>query len=68
MKCFPDFEERMGLVVECLTADRMVVSLRLTGGTVLCPYLRHIIPFLVLVTPRKTGKCLDTNEKLLTVT
>ena len=29
--------ERSGLVVECLTGDRGVVGLSLTGVTVLCP-------------------------------
>ena len=41
-------------VVECLTRDRRVAGLSLTGATALCPSARHINPSLVLVEPRKT--------------
>ena len=41
---------------------------RLTGGTVLCPCTRHIILYLVLVEPKKTGnlpavKCVSNVDK-----
>ena len=36
-----------------LTWDGRVTSMRLTGGTVLCPWARHFILFLVLVHPRR---------------
>ena len=50
------------LVGKMLDWDRRFTSLRLTGGTVLCPWARY----LVLVLTRKTGKHPDMTEKLLT--
>ena len=41
-------------VVECLTRDRGVAGLSLTGVSALCPWARHINPCLLLVQPRKT--------------
>ena len=46
--------------------DLGVASLRLTKGSVLCPWRSHFILCLVLVQPRKTGKHPDMTEKLLT--
>ena len=45
--------------------DRRVVSSRLTGGTVLCPWARRFTLCLVLVQPRKTGNFPDMTERLL---
>ena len=50
-------EERRGSVVE--------IS-RLFGGTMLCPWARHFIFYLVYVQPRKTEKRLGMTEKVLT--
>ena len=57
--------EPSGSVVECLTCDRRVAGLSLTGITVLCPRARHINPCLVFVQPRETS--LNMTEKMLTV-
>ena len=46
--------------------DLRVVSLRLTEGSVLCPWGSHFILCLVRVQPRKTKKHPDVTEKLLT--
>ena len=58
-------EKSCSSVVECLTQDRGVVVLSLTGVTVLCPIARHFIGCLVLVQPRKTRP--NMTEKLTRV-
>ena len=40
-------------MVECLTLDKGVVRLSLSGGTILFPCARHVIHYVVLVQPRK---------------
>ena len=45
---------RSGSVVECLTRDRGIAGLSLTGTTALCPCTRRIYPSLVLIHPKKT--------------
>ena len=57
----------MAKLVEHWTGDGMVASLRLIGVTV-CPSVRHFIHCLVLVQPRKTEKCPNMTEKVLTGT
>ena len=51
-------------VVECLTRDRGVVGLSLTGGTAYPGLSKTLYPLLVLVQPRKI--CTKMTEKLLT--
>ena len=53
-------------VVEYLFRDRRAVDSSLISITVLCPWVRHINPSLVLVQPRKTRP--DVLERLLTGT
>ena len=60
------FKERSCSVVECLTQDRGVAGLSLTGVTASCPLARHFYPCLELVQPRQI--CPDITEKLLTET
>ena len=48
------YREHSDSVVDCLTRDQGVAGSSLTGGTVLCPWVRLINPCLVLVHPRKT--------------
>ena len=59
-------EEHSGSVGRVLDLGSEVTSSRLMGDTVLCPWARHFILCLVLVQPRKTGKCPYMAEKLLT--
>ena len=55
-------------MAQCQTWDKWVASMRLTEGTVLCPWPRHFIICLALVQLRKAGKCPNIAEKLLTET
>ena len=41
--------DRSGSVVECLNRDAGVEGSSLTAGTVLCPWVRHFNPCLLLV-------------------
>ena len=52
-------------LAECKTWDRRVMSLRLSMGNVMCPLARHLIVCWVLVQPRKTEKCPNISEILL---
>ena len=60
-------EEHSGSVVECLTRDRGVAGLSLTGGTGIVSLSKTHSPLItiVLVQPRKNRP--DLTEKLLTV-
>ena len=50
-------------MVECLTSDKGAVGLSLSRGTILFPYARHVILYLVLVQPRQRP---DMAENFLT--
>ena len=54
------YRERSDSEVECLTGDRGVAGLSLTGITALCPWARHINPSLVLLIGRKESN--QTNK------
>ena len=57
-------DERSGSeVVLDLGLKGPLLSLRFTGGTVLCLLARHFILCLILVQPRWTGKCLNMQLK-----
>ena len=50
-------------MVKCLTLDKGIVGLSLSGGTILFPCARHVIHYVVLVQPRKRP---DMTENFLT--